>query len=68
MEQRFEIFADYFQFYLQDDDMCFGQQSQDWSEAAVQRMLVTGPHLIGVGTAAQHDRAGDRPHLRGTAR
>ena len=51
MEHRFEIFADYFQFYLQDDDVSFGEQSQDWSERAVEKMLVTGPHLIGVGTA-----------------
>jgi hypothetical protein len=51
MERRFEIFADYFQFYLQDDDMRFGEQPQEWSEAAIERMLVTGPHLIGVGTA-----------------
>jgi hypothetical protein len=51
MEHRFEIFDDYFQFYLQDDDIGLTQQPQDRNERAVERMLVTGPHLIGVGTA-----------------
>jgi hypothetical protein len=51
MENRFEIFADYFQFYLQDDDIRLTETPHDWNEQAIERMLVTGPHLIGVGTA-----------------
>jgi hypothetical protein len=51
MEHRFEIFADYFQFYLQDDDMRFGDLSNAWTDKAVERLLAVGPHVIGVGTA-----------------
>lgn len=51
MEHRFEIFADYFQFYLQDDDIRHGDLSDAWTEAgAVETMLALGPHVIGVGT------------------
>jgi hypothetical protein len=38
MEHRFEIFADYSQFYLQDDDERFGQ-AQGWSDEAIETML-----------------------------
>lgn len=50
MEHRFELFADYFQFYLQDDDIRYGDLSNAWDEAAVEKMLALGPHTIGVGT------------------
>jgi hypothetical protein len=51
MEHRFEIFADYFQFYLQDDDIGVGDFSTAWTKEAVAKMLALGPHVIGVGTA-----------------
>ena len=50
MEHRFEIFADYLQSYLQDDDINATDHMQDWSDEAVERLLITGSHAIGVGT------------------
>ena len=51
MEHRFEIFADHFQLYLQDNDIRFGDLSEAWTDEAVEKMLALGPHVIGVGTA-----------------
>jgi hypothetical protein len=51
MEHRFEIFADSFQVYLQDNDIRFGDLSEAWTDEAVEKMLALGPHVIGVGTA-----------------
>src|SRR4051812_26104513 len=48
---RYEIFADYHQFYLQDDDQSFGDLSAAWTEEATERLLAVGPHVIGIGTA-----------------
>ncbi len=50
-DHRFEVFADYFQFYLVDDDARYGDLSDAWPDAAVGRMLALGPHVIGIGTA-----------------
>src|SRR6476620_8992808 len=47
---QYEIFADYHQFYLQDDDQSFGDLSQAWTEEATDRLLAVAPHVIGVGT------------------
>ena len=47
---QYEIFADYHQFYLQDDDQSFGDLSKAWSEEAADRLLAVAPHVIGVGT------------------
>src|SRR5438045_4029156 len=47
---KYEIFADYHQFYLQDDDQSFGDLSQAWTEEATERLLAVAPHVIGVGT------------------
>ena len=49
MEHRFELFADYSQFYLQEDDARYGDLA--WTEKAVERMLALGPHVIGIRTA-----------------
>jgi hypothetical protein len=51
MEYRLEVYADYLQFYLQDDDDRFGELSNIWTDEDNEKMLVVGPHVIGVGTA-----------------
>jgi hypothetical protein len=47
---HFDLFADYFQFYLQDDDVTKGSLADAWTEEATQRFLAVVPHAIGVGT------------------
>jgi hypothetical protein len=47
---QYEIFADYHQFYLQDDDDSFGDLSEAWTQEATNRLLAVAPHCIGVGT------------------
>lgn len=49
--QQFEysLFADYFQFYLQDES-AKGDLSDSWSDDAVERLLATAPGVVGVGT------------------
>ena len=47
---QYKIFADYHQFYLQDDEQSFGDLSETWSEEATDRLLAVAPHIIGVGT------------------
>src|SRR6266850_827574 len=49
-EFRYEIFADYHQFYLQDDDQSKGDLSEAWTKEATERLLAVAPHVIGVGT------------------
>ena len=46
----FELFADYFQFYLQ-DEAATGDLSDAWTPDAVARLLALAPGTIGVGTA-----------------
>jgi len=50
---RFELqlFADYFQFYIQDDDEQFGDLSDAWTDEAVKSLLAVSEHVVGVGTA-----------------
>ena len=52
MLQRFEyqIFADYSQFYLQDDDIRVGDLGDAWTEQAVARLLAVSRFVVGVGT------------------
>lgn len=47
--ERFELFADYFQFYLQ-DEAAAGDLSESWDPEAVDRLLALAPGTIGVGT------------------
>jgi hypothetical protein len=47
---QYQIFADYHQFYLQDDDMSFGDLSNAWTDEATNRLLAVASHVIGVGT------------------
>lgn len=51
LRRELELFADYFQFYLQDDDERFGDLSKAWTDEAVERMLAVAPGVVGVGTA-----------------
>jgi len=49
---HFELFADYFQFYLQDDDINVGNVSDAWTPDATQRLrIAVVPSAIAVGTA-----------------
>lgn len=52
MNRRFEfkLFADYFQFYLQDES-AGGDLSEAWNQDATDRLLAIAPGTIGVGTA-----------------
>lgn len=45
-----ELFADYFQFYLQ-DELSEGNLGDSWDREAVLRLLAVAPGTIGVGTA-----------------
>jgi hypothetical protein len=49
--QRYEytLFADFFQFYLQDED-AEGDLSNSWTQEAVDRLLAIAPGTIGIGT------------------
>ena len=47
---RLELFADYFQFYLQ-DATADGDLSDAWDDAATRRMLVVSTGVVGMGTA-----------------
>ena len=44
------LFADYFQFYVQDDG-AEGDLSEAWTEEAVDRLLAVAPGTLGIGTA-----------------
>ena len=45
----FNLFADYFQFYLQDEAVD-GSLSDAWTDEAVARLLAVAPGTVGVGT------------------
>lgn len=46
---NYTLFADYFQFYLQDESVK-GDLSDSWTPEAVDRLLAVAPGTIGVGT------------------
>jgi len=46
---EYKLFADYFQFYLQDETVV-GDLSDCWTQEAVDRLLAVAPGTIGVGT------------------
>lgn len=48
--QHFELFADYYQFYLQDEHAS-GDWADAWTDEAVAQLLAVAPGVIGVGTA-----------------
>src|ERR1700694_5884035 len=45
-----QLFADYHQFYLLDDDSKYGDLSEAWTDEATERLLAVAPHVVGVGT------------------
>lgn len=46
---EFELFADYFQFYLQDEQVD-GNLGDSWDQDAMDRLMALAPGTIGVGT------------------
>ncbi len=46
---QLELFADYFQFYLKDEDSD-SDLNDSWTPAAVDKLLALAPGMIGVGT------------------
>lgn len=53
-ELSLELFTDYFQFYIQ-DEQAEGDLGEDWTEEAVDRLLATTTGIIGVGTVRNMD-------------
>ena len=53
-EQTFTLFADYFQFYIQDEAVD-GDLSEAWSAEAESRMLAVAPGTVGIGTVRNMD-------------
>ncbi|MBN2375205.1 MAG: hypothetical protein JXD22_02300 [Sedimentisphaerales bacterium] len=54
-QYSFKIFADYHQFYLQDDDQNKGDLSEAWSQEAVDRLLAIAPNVVGIATIRNID-------------
>ena len=50
LSHNLNLFADYFQFYLQDESSD-GDLSGAWDAAAVQRMFAVSSGVVGIGTA-----------------
>lgn len=53
-EIKTELFADYFQFYIQDEKVD-GNLSDSWTQEAIDRLLALAPGTIGVGTVRNMD-------------
>lgn len=51
---EFELFADHFQFYLQ-DEAADGNLGDAWDKGAVARLLAVAPGTIGIGTVRNMD-------------
>lgn len=49
------LFADYHQFYIQDDDIEYGDLSDAWTAEATDRLLAVAERVIGVGTVRDAD-------------
>ena len=54
LEINLELFTDYFQFYIQ-DEQAPGDLGEDWTEEAVAMLLATTAGTIGVGTIRNMD-------------
>ncbi len=50
-----KLFADYFQFYIQDDDESVGDLSDAWTKEATDRLLAVSDRVIGIGTVRNMD-------------
>jgi hypothetical protein len=53
-ELTLELFTDYFQFYIQ-DEQATGELGNDWTDEAVDRLLATTVGTIGIGTIRNMD-------------
>ncbi|WP_346320881.1 hypothetical protein [Chitinophaga sp. YIM B06452] len=53
-ETKLMLFADYFQFYIQDEN-AEGDLSDKWTEEATQRLLAVAEGTIGIGTVRNMD-------------
>ncbi|MBX2901168.1 MAG: hypothetical protein KF775_16050 [Cyclobacteriaceae bacterium] len=53
-EIKTDLFADYFQFYIQ-DEQTDGDLSNSWTQEAVDRFLALAPGTIGIGTVRNMD-------------
>jgi len=53
-EIKLELFADYFQFYIQ-DEKANGDLSEQWTDEAVEKLLAITDGTIGVGTVRNMD-------------
>jgi len=49
LSYKLNLFADYYQFYLQ-DEQASGEPSSDWGDQLVTTMVATAPGRVGVGT------------------
>lgn len=54
-EFELELFADYHQFYLQDDEAGKGNLGEAWTEGATERLLAVADYVIGIGTVRNMD-------------
>ena len=52
---KLDLFADYFQFYIQDDDKEYGDLSDAWTQSTVDNLLAIADHTIGIGTVRNMD-------------
>ncbi len=52
---QLKLFADYFQFYIQDDDQDVGDLSEVWTDDALSEMLAVTDSAIGVATVRDMD-------------
>jgi len=52
---QLNLFADYFQFYIQDDDESVGDLSDAWTREATDRLMAVSDRVIGVGTVRNMD-------------
>ncbi|RYE51609.1 MAG: hypothetical protein EOP21_00955 [Hyphomicrobiales bacterium] len=50
----FDLFADYFQFYLQDEEAS-GIDGDSWNDEATERMLAVAPGALAIGTVRNVD-------------
>ena len=53
-EMHLELFTDYFQFYIEDEERP-GDLGEDWTEEAVSMLLATTSGIVGVGTVRNMD-------------
>ena len=52
---QLELFADYFQFYFQDDNPDYGDLSEAWTEDATNQLMAISDRVVGVGTSRDTD-------------